>query len=278
MNSTFAAVKRLTLAQSANLSEETEGLLARHNRYFCSVTANTPELLEIAHALRYQVYCLERKFEDPNEHTDGLETDAFDAHALHGVLFHRPTDRPMGTVRMILPDNSSPDCLPIVSLLRRSGEDLSRILNISQCVEISRFAISKEFRRRQSDNLDAAELAALSRRQLIREGNLACLSLIQFLVRQSTERGIFYWAAVMEPKLLRMLANMGIYFTSVGSLVMHHGLRQPCYCHVPSMLESVAREHPDYWEVLTDGGRLARTLAERGSQSDAPVQPQFIWQ
>ena len=278
MKSTIAALQRPTVGQSAHLSDEPQDLLARHNRYFCSVTANTPELLEIAHALRYQVYCLERKFEDPNEHADGLETDAFDAHALHGVLFHRPTDRPMGTVRMILPDNSSPDCLPIVSLLRRSGEDLSAYLNISQCVEISRFAISKEFRRRQSDNFDAAQSKALSRRELIREGNLACLSLIQFLVRQSVERGIFYWVAVMEPKLLRMLASMGIYFTSVGSLVMHHGLRQPCYCHVPTMLETVAREHPDYWDVLTDGGRLDRELAESSSRSNAPAKAQFAVQ
>src|SRR5882757_6878967 len=82
-------------------------LLARHDVYFETRIADRPKLVEAAHILRYQVYCLERKFENPNEHSKGLETDQFDAHALQGVLFHRPTDSAIGTVRMILPANCS---------------------------------------------------------------------------------------------------------------------------------------------------------------------------
>ena len=276
MNQSAGILKASAVIRS-DVSDDSEDLLQRHNRYFCSVAADTPELLELAHALRYQVYCLERKFENPEEHVDGLETDAFDAHATHGVLFHRPSNRAIGTVRMIMPDANTAGGLPIADLLRRSNIDLSEFLNISQCVEISRFAISKDFRRRQSDNMDNSSPKPINRRELLREGNLACLSLIQFLLRQSVENGIFYWAAVMEPKLLRMLASMGIHFTSIGSLVMHHGLRQPCYCHVPTMLETVVREHPDYWEVLTDGGRLGFDLVEQTSRQILP-EPELAFQ
>src|SRR5258708_28292732 len=88
-------------------------LLARHDVYFETRVADRPSLTEAAHALRYQVYCLERRFENADEHSDGLEIDQFDAHAIQGVLFHRPTERAIGTVRIILPDHCADGGLPI---------------------------------------------------------------------------------------------------------------------------------------------------------------------
>jgi N-acyl amino acid synthase of PEP-CTERM/exosortase system len=256
-----------------NMPSSPGELLLRHNQYFEAKTADTFELQQVAHALRYQVYCVERKFENPDEHASGFETDEYDAHALHGVLFYRPTATPIGTVRMIMPQTDGTDSvgrLPILSLLSESGGSrLEDHVDIDRCVEISRFAISKEYRRRNSDQADYIETPRLSRRDAVREGNLACLSLIQFLLRASAERGTLYWTAVMEPKLLRMLANMGIQFTSIGSLVMHHGLRQPCYCYVPAMLERVHAEHPEYWDVLTDHGVLSEQL-RRSLPKSAP--------
>ncbi len=231
-------------------------LLARHDEYFETKIADTRALVEIAHGLRYQVYCLERKFENPAEHADCLETDAFDAHAIHGLLLHRPTKQAIGTVRMIMPQSGVKDSLPIMHLLKDDGIELASRAVLERTVEISRFAISKEYRRRKTDQNEEGMSESQLRRETMREGNLACLSLIQFLLSQSTKHGVLYWAAVMEPKLLRMLATMGIHFTSIGSLVMHHGLRQPSFCHLPTMLEQVRREHPEYWDVLTNGGRF----------------------
>ena len=232
-------------------SADDTGLLAWHDLFFETRIADTASLIETAHALRYQVYCLERRFENPQHHLGGLETDAFDRHARHGVLFHRPSQKAIGTVRMIAPRRGVTDSLPVMSLLRHDDLDLADFVDLDRAVEISRFAISREFRRRRTDLFD--EIPP-DRGDLLRQANLASLSLIQFLVRQSAAGGIAYWVAVMEPRLLRMLAGMGIRFTSIGSLVLHHGLRQPCYCHVPAMLENVRLEHPHYWNVLTNGG------------------------
>jgi N-acyl amino acid synthase of PEP-CTERM/exosortase system len=84
--------------------------------------------------------------------------------------------------------------------------------------------------------------------------------LIQDLVRQSLARGLTHWVAVMEPKLLRMLAAMGIHFIPLGPLVSHHGLRQPSYCRISEMLERLERERPDHWMVVTDAGKLMPSL------------------
>jgi N-acyl amino acid synthase of PEP-CTERM/exosortase system len=236
-------------------------LLTRHNIYFETRAAFTPEMTELAHSVRYRVYCLERKFEDKDQHAGGLETDRFDSHSIHGLLFHRPTGDAMGTVRLILPRKDTPDCLPIAGLLRENGYNLADHVEIDKAVEVSRFAISKQLRRRIGDERGSAAAAPpLSREERERRGNLPCLSLIQFLLRQSVESGVTYWTAVMEEKLLRMLAGMGIHFHSVGPLIFHHGLRQPSYCYLPQMLEEMKTEQRDYWNVITNGGELAEKL------------------
>jgi len=239
-----------------------EGLLAQHNRYFSTVLADSPILQQTAHAMRFQVYCLERKFENEEEHPDGLERDVYDAHSIQGVLFHRPTRGVIGSVRMIMPKPGIMDSFPVMTLLRENAIDLADFVNPAQCIEVSRFAISKEFRRRKSDEVAAAEI---SRADAGREANLAFLSMLQFVLRESVQRDIWYWTAVMEPKFLRLLARMGICYTPLGPLVMHHGLRQPCYCYLPDMLENARRMQPQCWEVLTDGGVLQAELEAQKS-------------
>jgi len=238
-------------SRSEALPSWDDALLGHHNRFFSTIWADTPALLEAAHALRYQVYCLERGFEKAAEHPDGFEKDAYDAQSIHGVLFHRPTRRAIGTVRAVLPKVSQ--CLPITKLLEPNSLNLSDYLTLSQTFEISRFAISKEFRRLRQDQADAALLAAANPDQ---DANSPFLSLLQFLLRESIRRNVRFWTAMMEPKLLRMLARMGLCYSPIGPLVEHHGIRQPCYCYLPDLLENARRANPQCWDVLTNGGLL----------------------
>ena len=180
----------------------------------------------------------------------------------HGLLMYRLTGEALGTVRIISPNNGSTrDNLPIIHLLRDSNIDLRDYLPIEKTVEISRFAISKQLRRRLSDQFNSPRnTAPISRLERERQGNLPCLSLMQFIVRQSLALGATHWSAVMEVKLLRMLATMGIRFQPIGPVVLHHGLRQPCYGNISEVLENIRREHPDYWNVITNAGELVEEI------------------
>ena len=100
------------------------------------------------------------------------------------------------------------------------------------------------------------DVPVFTRAAALRETNLAFLSLLQFVLRESVRQNVLFWTAVMEPKFLRLLARMGITYNPVGPMVMHHGIRQPCYCYLPEMLENARRVQPQCWEVLTDGGLL----------------------
>ena len=235
-------------------------LLSRHNICFETCLAGSPAQAGPP-IIRYQVYCVERGFESAEEHATGLETDVYDKRALAGLLIHRPSGDAMGTVRLVLPDFAVPGVFPVGELLHENGIELKDYVPLAEATEVSRFAISKNFRRRASDDKEIGA-SGPGRSERIRQGNLPSLSLIQFLVRHSARNGLQYWVAAMEVKLLRMLHGMGIHFTAIGPQVMHHGLRQPCYCHVPTMLAALKDEQPDYWKVITDGGTLTSSVTQ----------------
>ncbi len=260
-----AMIRAVTVSPVETCSYQPDSLLAQHDRYFSTVLADSPALLEAAYALRFQVYCVERQFENAEEHPDGLEMDIYDAHSIQGLLFHRPTGSAMGAVRLVQTKSGVTGSLPIEKLLRPSSLALSDYVNLSQTIEISRFAISKEFRRRKSDQIDDAP--ALSRADACRETNLAFLGLLQFVLRECVSHNVLFWTAVMEPKFLRLLARMGITYTPIGPMVMHHGIRQPCYCYLPDMLENARRIQPECWKVLTDGGILHDQILMNAAKS-----------
>jgi N-acyl amino acid synthase of PEP-CTERM/exosortase system len=129
-----------------------------------------------------------------------------------------------------------------------------RKLPLHSAAEVSRFSISRQFRRLGESNDEGAGFISIS-------GPLMRLGLFQCMVRMSFEYGITHWCAMMEPTLLRMLAAMAIRFRPVGPLVEFHGLRQPCYCSVADILDSTRAERPAFWSVLTDGGALRKSAA-----------------
>ena len=239
--------------------KDKDNLLARFNTYFHAISADTVSLVETALALRYQVYCLERKFEDAGQHPDGRERDELDRRSIHSLIVHKPQDEAIGTARLILPQ-ARPDSLPIQQLLRRTGMKARDYFPADATAEVSRFAISKHFRRRGVEG--GPKPASL---QTERRSNLPCLGLVQIMLRQSIDLGISYWGAVMEPQLLRMLEAMGIHFDSIGPLVSHHGLRQPSFCYIPQMLRNLELVRPDHWAIVTNGGELTPCAVQRST-------------
>ena len=248
--------------------------------WFDARVANTDVLRDTAFRLRYRVYCIENPFEDPSANPDGREMDDFDNHSAHGLLIYRPTGVPAGTVRLVLPvlhDLDHSFALQHVCshplLLDRERFPIQRM------AEVSRFCISKEFRRRLGDGSvvggevsDSVEMSADDERRILPH---LSLGLIETLVRMSVENGITHWCAVMEPTLLRLLTRLGIHFEPIGPLIEYHGRRQPCYAPLEVLLPRVRRERPDVWDVITRGGRhwaelcrLAEEQSERGEYSD----------
>ena len=237
-------------------------LLQRFNSSFRTIPADSADLIRKAYQIRYQVYCVEHPFEDRMMHPDGLEKDEFDRHAAQSLIVDRFSDEAVGTVRLVLPRPEAPQAsFAIQHLTDHPALGDVALFPPHATAEISRFSLSKSARR--SKSADGDEEMEIGRP---RSGCLMRLGLMQTIVRMSVQHGITNWCAVMEPKLLRLLAAMSIHFQPIGAPVDYHGLRQPCYSNVVTLLKRVRRERYAYWELLTDGGTLWEPLLDNQLQ------------
>ena len=212
------------------------GLFDAFIQWFDVIPADTPALREKAYRLRYQVYCCENQYENPDENLQQMEMDAFDERSAHSLVIDRASGVAVGTVRLIFSGRETPTgVFPVQHILR---QPLPADLPVSSTVEISRFAISKKMRK-MADG----------------DKNVNCsiiLGLMRALVQMSLEYGVTDWLAAMEPSLLRLLGRFGIDFAPLGPLVEYHGIRQPCHVNFERLLEQIRQDHFDLWEFVTE--------------------------
>jgi N-acyl amino acid synthase of PEP-CTERM/exosortase system len=228
-------------------------------QYFEMIPATTDELKQEVYKLRYQVYCLEKSFEDTSQHSDGLEFDEYDAHSCHYLIKHKATGSYMATTRLILPDsNDLNNPFPIELHSQINAEQLPMTIYRPQLAELSRFCVSKEFRRRTNERSlivsNEVEAEERSEREKKDSPNLT-LALFACAIKMSNEHDIHHWYAIMEPALKRVFSALGIHFIQVGEPVDYHGIRIPCVINVTEVLNGAAEENIDYWNMLSHYGQ-----------------------
>jgi N-acyl amino acid synthase of PEP-CTERM/exosortase system len=188
---------------------------------FHRITEGDPLLSELL-ALRYQVYCRERGFENPEDHLDGLEHDDYDAGAVHFAAIHSATQRVVGTVRLI---GHSDRGFPIEDAFEFNKKLPHH--NREKFGEISRLALSKEYCRTfEGQQRWQSEAGALI------HGLFCCLA------QESCRQGLTHWFAVMARGLPILLARRKIFFSQIGPGKEYHGLRAP---YIGSVGETVSR-------------------------------------
>jgi N-acyl amino acid synthase of PEP-CTERM/exosortase system len=232
-------------------------ILDAFNQYFEMIPADSYELKQEVYKLRYQVYCLEREFLEPEE--DGVEHDDYDHNSSHYLIRHRESDCYMATTRLVLPDKQNPQRLfPIEEHSNIENKALLDTMPRTNLAELSRFCVSKTFRRRKNEQdlivtNDTDESRSLNERKSSAHLTLALFSCA---VRMSSEHNIDYWYAIMEPTAKRISSALGIQFIEVGPLVDYHGMRVPCVIKVDDLLKSAAEKNSDYLQMLTNKGRF----------------------
>jgi N-acyl amino acid synthase of PEP-CTERM/exosortase system len=266
-----AAKSRLTLAHSSpavvekaprprfpGLSE----ISTMFGDYFDVIDADTEKLREDVFKLRYQVYCVETKFENAADFPNEMEIDEYDERSVHSILRHKRSGIDAGTVRLVLPEGGNLSSLPLHEVIDDPFfRDYSRF-DPSKVAEVSRFAISKSFRRRlgeyPSPSASGPYDPEREKRYHEQQNKVLphiTLGLFVAMVRMSYELGITTWFCVMEKALVRLLARYSLHFIPVGPVVEYHGKRQPCYANVEEFLDRVRQEQPEIWKLITDNGR-----------------------
>lgn len=254
-----------------------EELRILFNHHFSVELALSADLLDEAMALRYQVYCHERPFEDARHFPDGRERDAYDHRSVHALVRDRGTGECAATVRLVLSDEADPSALfPVEahcgSALPESGTTMLENTPRRRVGEISRLAVSREIRRRVGDAAKPGDVSDLAARDpLAAERIMPCITVGLFaaVVRISSSLGITHWLAVMEPTLLRLLKRYGIGFGHIGRTVEYHGRRKPAVAEASKLVRNIRTKRPDVWQLITDAG----SVTPPEPRSTQPIRP-----
>lgn len=251
-----------------------QDLLSAFNQYFELVHADTDELRAQVFQLRYQVYVLETGFEteadcikafDADGHAVYLEEDEYDTRSDHYLLRHLRTGIYAATARLVLPDvNKLKAPYPIEQhcALDEPVNDLTLRAHLG---EISRFAVSKAFKRRLGE---AGSVAGVStdidvyfeehERRVLPH---ISLGLFAAVLRMMYTHQVSHCYAVMEPALVRLLGRFGVPFRRIGPDVEYHGLRVPCLTTVKDALPNIRQIAPPVWDLMTNRGELFQDAA-----------------
>lgn len=246
----------------------TESFLASYRDTFTLVKAQSPEELEACFKLRYLVYCAENGYQKFH-HSERLEYDGYDRNAVHYLLIHNETKKPVGTVRIILPDlENAHQSFPIQKIchhpLLRTGKKPQMFC------QISRLCMHPEFRRRDADG---HLLPAYHEQEDIKgkqDGNLV------FIRRRIPYAPLALFAAAFETALknqtsdclmlveadqLPHFSRIGIPYIILGPKVRNNGIQQPIALNIKNVLDTMAIENPQCWEVVSGNGRLHKIAA-----------------
>lgn len=231
------------------------------NDYFEFIHADSNELRNEVFRLRYQVYVVETGFERPQDSPDGLERDVFDLRSDHYLLRHRRTGVFAATARMILPDPSDPlVTFPIETHCTfHDGMDISDLEVRRRLGEVSRFAVTKSFKKRVGE---AGTLMGIADNVEIyfeederRVLPHLSLGLLAVELRMMHIHGLTHCYAVMEPALYRFISRFGLIFDQIGPAVEYHGQRIPRLGIVNEFLPNIKRVARPVWDLMTDSGR-----------------------
>jgi N-acyl amino acid synthase of PEP-CTERM/exosortase system len=242
------------------------------NDYFEMVPALSDELKNEVYKLRYQVYCIENSYENPEHYPDNLEFDEFDQHSVHYLIRHRKSGDYAATVRLILPDTHNPEKLfPLERHSQINNATVMQPINRKYLGEISRFCVSKAFKKTKNQTYTSPDTNAdllsgcftLNERQTF---PLISIALIGCFIKASHENNIHYLFACMEPSFFRFVAPLGINLIKIGPLVNHHGERWPAMIKISDLLDSVAKKKPAVLSLLTNKGTFLQAKHNSAQQ------------
>jgi len=210
--------------------------------------------LEKLYKLRYDVYCLQKGFLNPDNYPDKCESDIFDQHSLHFGAFDE-LGNALGTLRLI---RNSHQGFPMLDHCQIDvPEDI-----LDRAGEISRLAVSKIIRKRVGDGEYgmAIDGRAIDEKPKIRPLNNRrqhrpdiVVGLYKSLYQESRKSGITHWLAVMEPGLLKLLKRFYFNFEAIGPEVDYYGPVRPYMVSLESIEDQVYQSSKPFYASFVNG-------------------------
>ncbi len=212
-------------------------LVASFSKYFRVVVADSPALRDEVYKIRYQVYCKEMRTEREEQFPNGLESDIFDKFSAHCLMQHRISGMYAGCVRLVYSDPANSPSLPFEIFCRDSlyPAVVENVLSHRGSFgEISRLAVPAEFRRRKGEQgtpipMQLDEQQTQNEAERRHQTSYITMGLFLSAAAMGIIRGMSGVFAMMEPRLVRYLLQVGLEFTQAGEEIEYHGKRAAYY-------------------------------------------------
>lgn len=211
-------------------------------KYFEIVPALGEADRRAAFRIRHSVYCEDLAWEPVR--ADGLETDEYDAQALHCLVRSRASSDHIGCVRLILaqPDGPRPQ-LPFertcAGVLDRSIIDPAR-LDRNRIAEVSRLSIVGNYRRRRGEEsspgtVQDADFGTPERPRF----PYLLVGLYMGVFALADMHGLGTLFLLSEPRLAKHLNKIGITNRRIGAAIEHRGIRAPAVMDVRQVIDNL---------------------------------------
>jgi N-acyl amino acid synthase of PEP-CTERM/exosortase system len=235
------------------------------SKYFAAMPALTDELRRVAYRIRHDVYCRELAYEPVRP--DGIETDAYDAHAAHCLVRSKADQDYIGCVRLVFarPDDARFE-LPVERLcaatLDRTIVDPARLPRQS-IAEVSRLAVISRYRRRKGE---ANRPAGIEERDFGTPERprfpYLTVGLYLAMMAQARRHGIKTLFFLTEVRLAKQIGRLGVRLQRIGGPIEHRGQRVPSLLRVDEAIDGLGPLLRPFYDVVA--GEVEAAYRERG--------------
>ncbi len=194
--------------------------------------------------IRYQVFCLDKGFEDPEAFSSAEETDAWDDQSAHFIVQNRHTHQWVAATRLVLPAPDRP--LPVDSLdvfdrdvlddPRRLVGEISRFCIISNRSDVE---VNSDLQP-APDSLAAWGVGTVGRKQQFE----VTLGMIRAAGIYALKRNIDYCVLLITHPFARMLRTLGVTLQQAGPATDYRGMRTPYLVDMRESVVSMAAKSP----------------------------------
>jgi N-acyl amino acid synthase of PEP-CTERM/exosortase system len=212
------------------------------SKYFQALPALDDDLRESVYRIRHAVYCEELGYEPLRD--DGLESDEFDARAVHCLLRSVATGEFVGCVRLVRTSADDPQSrLPferVCTSLDRNVMNPSAI-DRSRIAEVSRLAVISKYRRRRGEQkvtvgIDERDFGTPDRPRF----PYIAVGLYLAMIAQARHHGIDTLFMLTERRLAKQLSRLGVDMQPIGAPIEHRGVRYPSMMSVQEVIDGLA--------------------------------------
>lgn len=239
-------------------SQTLDSMMAHFYKHFKVVVANTPKLREEVYKIRYKVYCQELGYEREEDCPNGMEQDIYDQRSVHCLLLHRQSGLYAGCVRLVLPELHKVDVnLPFERVYGKvSQSNIIEFKNLPHYSfgEVSRLAVTAEFRKRRGESQTAHGVATVESEAAENEQRhfpLIAVGLYLAATSVAIELGLESALSLMEPRLARHLRRFGIRFHQIGEFVEFHGQRGLFQISRSGVLDGMNADSYELFQLLS---------------------------